>query len=95
LPTHKVMWSAWPNSSSAFIDDHSRLIPGHRWGFADDTVRLAAALRQAVQSWGVPRESPASHLLTTARHMLMRGCCGPAQTGVRLTHSTRPTWAKR
>jgi putative transposase len=29
----------------AFIDDHSRLIVGHRWGFAEDTVRLAAALR--------------------------------------------------
>jgi transposase InsO family protein len=49
------MWSAWPNSSSAFIDDHSRLIPGRRWGFAEDTVRLAAAFRQAVQARGVPR----------------------------------------
>jgi putative transposase len=29
----------------AFLDDHSRLVAGHRWGYAEDTVRLAAALR--------------------------------------------------
>jgi len=26
----------------AFIDDHSRVIAGYRFGFAEDTVRLAA-----------------------------------------------------
>src|SRR5690606_2075412 len=38
----------------AFIDDHSRAVVGHRWGFAEDTVRLAAALRPALGSRGVP-----------------------------------------
>jgi putative transposase len=38
----------------AFIDDHSRAIVGHRFGFAEDTVRLAAALRPALGSRGVP-----------------------------------------
>jgi putative transposase len=38
----------------AFIDDHSRAIVGHRWGFAEDTVRLAAALRPALAARGVP-----------------------------------------
>jgi putative transposase len=38
----------------AFIDDHSRAIAGHRWGFAEDTVRLAAALRPALAARGVP-----------------------------------------
>jgi putative transposase len=38
----------------AFIDDHSRAIMGHRWGFAEDTVRLAAALRPALAARGVP-----------------------------------------
>ncbi|MET8944075.1 DDE-type integrase/transposase/recombinase [Streptomyces sp. NPDC004542] len=33
---------------SAFLDDHSRAVVGHRWGFAEDTVRLAAALRSAL-----------------------------------------------
>ncbi len=31
----------------AFLDDHSRLVPGYRWGHAEDTGRLAAALRPA------------------------------------------------
>ncbi|MCA1677266.1 MAG: helix-turn-helix domain-containing protein, partial [Actinobacteria bacterium] len=34
----------------AFLDDHSRAIMGHRFGFAEDTVRLAAALRPALGS---------------------------------------------
>jgi putative transposase len=38
----------------AFIDDYSRAIVGHRFGFAEDTVRLAAALRPALGSRGVP-----------------------------------------
>lgn len=38
----------------AFLDDHSRLAPGYRWGHAEDTVRLAAALRPALASRGVP-----------------------------------------
>ena len=38
----------------AFLDDHSRAIVGHRFGFAEDTVRLAAALRPALGSRGVP-----------------------------------------
>jgi putative transposase len=38
----------------AFIDDHSRAVMGHRFGFAEDTVRLAAALRPALASRGVP-----------------------------------------
>ena len=38
----------------AFIDDHSRLVPGYRFGFAEDTVRLAAALRPALAARGVP-----------------------------------------
>jgi putative transposase len=30
------------------------MIVGGRWGFAEDTVRLAAALRPALASRGVP-----------------------------------------
>ena len=39
----------------AFLDDHSRLLTGYRWGYAEDTVRLAAALRPALASRGVPK----------------------------------------
>jgi transposase InsO family protein len=38
----------------AFIDDHSRLAVGYRFGFAEDTVRLAAALQPALAARGVP-----------------------------------------
>ena len=38
----------------AFIDDHSRAVMAARFGFAEDTIRLAAALRPALASRGVP-----------------------------------------
>lgn len=58
----------------AFIDDHSRAIVGHRFGFAEDTVRLAAALRPALGARGVPE----TILSTTAARLWTPGCCGPA-----------------
>jgi putative transposase len=39
----------------AFLDDHSRLVTGYRWGFSEDTLRLEAALRAGLASRGVPR----------------------------------------
>src|SRR5215207_618675 len=38
----------------AFIDDHSRLLPGYRWARREDTVRLEAALRNGLSSRGIP-----------------------------------------
>jgi putative transposase len=38
----------------AFIDDHSRLVVGYRWGASEDTVRLEAALRAGLAARGVP-----------------------------------------
>ena len=38
----------------AFIDDHTRLIVGHRWGFAEDTLALQALLHDAVKTHGCP-----------------------------------------
>ena len=32
----------------AFLDDHSRLVTGYRFGFAEDVVRLAAALEPII-----------------------------------------------
>jgi putative transposase len=37
-----------------FIDDHSRAVMAARFGFAEDAIRLAAALRPALASRGVP-----------------------------------------
>jgi putative transposase len=37
-----------------FIDDHSRAVMAARWGYFEDSVRLAAALRPALAARGVP-----------------------------------------
>ena len=56
----------------AFLDDHSRLGRRVPFGFAEDTVRLAAALQPAS-----PRVPPAS-TSTTAAPTSIPGCCAPA-----------------
>jgi putative transposase len=38
----------------AFIDDHSRLLIGWRWGTGEDVFRLEAALRSGLMARGVP-----------------------------------------
>jgi putative transposase len=38
----------------AFIDDYSRALTGYRFGYAEDTVRLEAALRRGIERRGVP-----------------------------------------
>jgi transposase InsO family protein len=45
----------------AFLDDRSRLLVGYRFGFAEDTVRLAAALEPALASRGVPGSAYVDH----------------------------------
>ena len=69
----------------AFIDDHSRAIVGHRWGFAEDTVRLAAALRPALAARGVPQYVYVDNGSAFVDSWLMRAC---AKLGIKLVHST-------
>jgi transposase InsO family protein len=69
----------------AFVDDHSRLIVGHRWGFAEDTVRLAAALRPGLAARGIPRTVYVDNGSAFVDAWLLRAC---ARLGIRLTHST-------
>ena len=69
----------------AFIDDHSRAITGHRFGYAEDTVRLAAALRPALASRGVPESIYVDNGSAFVDRWLLRAC---AVLGVKLTHST-------
>jgi putative transposase len=69
----------------AFIDDHSRMIVGHRWGFAEDTVRLAAALRPALAARGVPEAVYVDNGSAFVDAWLLRAC---AHLGIKLTHST-------
>lgn len=69
----------------AFIDDHSRAIVGYRFGYAEDTVRLAAALRPALASRGVPEAIYVDNGSAFVDAWLLRAC---AQLGIKLTHST-------
>lgn len=69
----------------AFIDDHSRLLAGHRWGFAEDTVRLAAALRPALAARGVPDAIYVDNGSAFVDAWLLRAC---AKLGIKLVHST-------
>src|SRR6266496_5029761 len=68
----------------AFIDDHSRLITGHRFGHAEDTVRLAAALRPALASRGVPERIYVDNGSAFVDSWLLRAC---ASLGIKLVHS--------
>lgn len=69
----------------AFIDDHSRLLVGYRFGFAEDTVRLAAALRPALAARGVPAGIYVDNGSAFVDAWLLRAC---AKLGVRLVHSS-------
>lgn len=68
----------------AFVDDHSRAVMGHRWGFAEDTVRLAAALRPALAGRGVPASVYVDNGSAFVDSWLMRAC---ARLGIKLVHS--------
>ena len=69
----------------AFLDDHTRLVVGHRWGLAEDTVRLAAALRPALAARGVPAGVYVDNGSAFVDAWLLRAC---AKLGIKLIHST-------
>jgi putative transposase len=69
----------------AFIDDHSRAVVGYRFGYAEDTVRLAAALRPALAARGVPEAIYVDNGSAFVDAWLLRAC---AKLGIKLTHST-------
>ena len=68
----------------AFLDDHSRLICGYRFGFCEDTVRLGVALEPALASRGVPASVYVDNGSAFVDAWLLRAC---AKLGIRLVHS--------
>ena len=68
----------------AFIDDHSRAFVGYRWGFAEDTLRLEAALRAGMASRGVPQSIYLDNGSAMVSRQLLRAC---ATLGIVLVHS--------
>jgi putative transposase len=69
----------------AFIDDHSRAVMAARFGFSEDTVRLAAALRPALAARGVPESVYVDNGSAFTDSWLLRAC---AVLGIRLIHAT-------
>ena len=68
-----------------FIDDHSRAVMAARFGFSEDTVRLAAALRPALAARGVPERVYVDNGSAFVDAWLLRAC---AVLGIKLVHST-------
>ncbi len=69
----------------AFIDDHSRLLVGWRWGTGEDVFRLEAALRAGLMARGVPESILVDRGSAFVSSQLLRGC---AVLGVRLIHAS-------
>jgi putative transposase len=69
----------------AFIDDHSRLLVGWRWGTGEDVFRLEAALRAGLMTRGVPDAILVDRGSAFVSSQLLRAC---AVLGVRLIHAS-------
>lgn len=68
----------------AFVDDHSRMVVAARWAFSEDTVRLAAVLRPALQTHGIPSNIYVDNGSAFSDKALIRVT---AKLGTRLIHS--------
>lgn len=68
----------------AFVDDHSRLVVASRWAYAEDAVRLSAALRPALQTHGIPQAIYVDNGSAFVDSSLLRIC---ARLGIKLIHS--------
>ena len=68
----------------AFIDDHSRAIPGFRWGLSEDIIRLEAAMRHGFAARGIPKSIYVDNGSAFISSPLLRAC---AVLGIRLIHS--------
>jgi len=68
----------------AYLDDHSRLVTGHRWTHAEDTLSAESALRRGILSRGVPGTVYLDNGSSFVSKQLLRAL---AILGVRLVHS--------
>lgn len=69
----------------AFIDDHSRMLVGWRWGAGEDVFRLEAALRSGLMARGIPKAILVDRGSAFVSSQLLRAC---AVLGVRLIHAS-------
>ena len=68
----------------AFLDDHTRVVTAGRWAYAEDSVRLTAALQPALEARGIPGCIYVDNGSAFVDESLSRTC---AKLGIRLTHS--------
>ena len=68
----------------AFLADHSRAVMAARWGYFEDSVRLAAALRPALAARGVPGAIYVDNGSAFVDAALTRAA---ARLGIKITHS--------
>jgi putative transposase len=69
----------------AFIDDHSRLLVGWRWGTGEDVFRLEVALRAGLMARGLPQAILVDRGSAFVSSQLLRAC---AVLGVKLIHAS-------
>jgi putative transposase len=69
----------------AFIDDHSRMLVGWRWGTGEDVFRLEAALRSGLMARGIPKAILVDRGSPFVSSQLLRAC---AVLGVKLVHAS-------
>jgi len=67
-----------------FLDDHSRAVMAGRWGYFEDTIRLAAALRPALAARGVPHSIYVDNGSAFVDAALKRAA---ARLGIKIIHS--------
>lgn len=67
-----------------FLDDHSRAVMAGRWGYFEDTIRLAAALRPALAARGVPASLYVDNGSAFVDAALKRAA---ARLGIKIIHS--------
>jgi putative transposase len=68
----------------ALLDDHSRFVVGHRWGFGEDTLGMQAALHDAVKTHGCPSYLYSDNGSAYSSHQL---AWSAAVLDIRITHS--------
>jgi putative transposase len=67
-----------------FLDDHSRAVMGARWGYFEDTIRLAAAFRLGLAARGVPASIHVDNGSAFTDEALKRAA---AKLGIRIIHT--------
>ncbi len=77
-------WGAGKRISSRSWMTHSRMVTAARWAYAEDSVRLSAVLRPALQTHGIPSIAYLDNGSAFVDKALGRIC---ARLGIRLTHS--------